>query len=130
MPNTFFQTIDEAIVHHLGLAIATAEGFFKPNSRPARMHNPGDLTLDIGGNSAHPIGHDGMYMIYANDRDGFEDLHQQIRLMLTGRSRIYKPTDTIDQMASKYTTTEQKAWASNVARYLGVPTSTRLCDIR
>lgn len=130
MPKTIFPAADESVVHHIALAIATAEGFFRPNSRPARMHNPGDLTLDIGGNTVRPIGHDGMYMIYATDRDGWEDLHQQIRLMLTGRSKVYKPADTIEQVASKYTTTEQKPWAANVAKYLGVPVTTRLCDIR
>lgn len=115
----------ELIIAKIADAIAYAEGFYLQGSIPNRLHNPGDLTVDITGRG---IGKDGMYVLYSNDADGWDALRHQIRLMFSG-SRIYSAGMTIAEVASKYTTTQQSDWALNVARRLGVSTSTKLSDI-
>ncbi len=118
-------------VKALARAIAFAEGFYVPGSRAARNHNPGDLTLDIGGNEIHPVAFDGPFAVYATDEQGFADLEQQILLWLTSRSKVATPADSIDTLSRKYTATisEQPGWARNVAAYLGVGTDTKLADL-
>lgn len=116
-------------VKAIARAIAFAEGFFTRGTRPARNHNPGDLTVDIGGNDIHPIAFDGPYGVYASDQDGFADLEQQVLFWLTGKSKVAGPSDTILTLSRKYTTTEQDGWASNVASCLGVSTNTKLSEL-
>lgn len=116
----------DAIIVRIAKAIATAEGFYVPRSRPARNHNPGDLTRDLNGRA---VGRDGSYVIYANDGDGWNALYKQVRLMFSG-SRYYKPNQTLLEIAERYTATERQAWAHNVAATLGVTVETKLQDIR
>lgn len=113
-------------------AIAAAEGFFVPGSRPARNHNPGNLTLDIGGNSAVPIGNDGRFVVYASDHDGWEDLRAQINLALSGGSSIYTPDMSVLEFAKHWTPDPAGApltWATNVASKLGVSISTPISEV-
>lgn len=109
-------------------AIAFAEGFFLAGSRPKRNHNPGNLTVDIYGGAA-AVGADGPFVRYASDADGWADLRQQVAMMLDGSSAYYSPEMTIWDVARRWTTTDQQAWASNVAGRLGVSTSTRLYEL-
>lgn len=118
----------EAVVSKISDAIANAEGFFVKGSKPARNNNPGNLTSNIGGAPA-AVGKDGMFNVYLTPADGWSALNAQVRLMLNGKSKIYNPEMTIHQVAQKYTTTEQSIWASNVARHMGIPTTTRLSEI-
>lgn len=119
--------LNELVIRKLARAIANAEGFNVPNSRPARNHNPGNLTKDI---TATGIGMDPgpgvSYVIYKTDADGWDALEKQVRLMFAGGSHFYFPSMTIAQMAEKYTGTQQSAWARNVAVALGVSVDTRL----
>ena len=115
----------EAIIQRIARAIAFAEGFPVAGSRPARNHNPGNLTLDLTGKA---VGMDGMYVVYSNDVDGFEALEKQVRLMFGG-SRIYHAGMTIMDIARRYTTTEQNSWARNVAHYLNIQPTTKLSEI-
>jgi hypothetical protein len=118
--------MDNAIVSSLADAIAYAEGFFIPGSRPARNHNPGDLTVDT---ISKGIGMDGPFVVYANDTDGWDALKRQVDLMLTNASQIYNNQMTIRQVAQLYTTTDQLAWATAVASRLGVSMDTKLADL-
>lgn len=110
------------VIDKLSKAIARAEGFYVPGSRPARNHNPGNMTQDLIKKS---IGKDDSFVIYANDADGFENLRRQLWLVWGG-SAYYNPTMTIEEFARVWTTTQQSSWASNVASALGVSVDTQL----
>jgi hypothetical protein len=115
----------EAVISRIADAIAFAEGYNVPGSRPRRNNNPGDLEQDVTGKA---VGHDGPYVVYASPEDGLEALKHQVRLMFQG-SHIYKASMTIAEVAGHYTSTQPETWARNVAEYLGVSVGTRLSDL-
>ncbi len=117
--------IDEQVIDKIARAIAKAEGFFVPDSRPARNHNPGDFESDLTGKA---VAHDGPYVIYASDDDGWDCLRTQVRLMFKG-SHIYTPQMSIMEVAQHYTATDQVAWAKIVADSLQVLPSTKLSQL-
>lgn len=109
----------------LAHAIAAAEGFFVPNSLPARCHNPGDLEMgDVGGGVDHEK------TIFPDDAAGWLALQHQCDLMLTGHSHVYKLTDRIIDVACKYTGNDSPVtWAATVAQKLGVSAATKLSEL-
>lgn len=117
--------MNASIVSKLADAIAFAEGFYVPGSRPCRNNNPGDLERDVTGKG---VGMDGPYVIYTTPQDGWDALKHQVTLMFEG-SHVYKPSMTIAEMASHYTSTEVGSWSANVARRLGVAVTTQLDQI-
>lgn len=123
---TVSDTIASEAVQKIAQAIATAEGFYVAGSRPARNHNPGDMTADLIGKS---VGVDGSFVIYSNDGDGWDNLYAQINLWLTGKSSHATPNSTISDISQFYTTTDQTAWATNVANTLGVSTDTPIGEV-
>jgi len=111
-------------------AIAAAEGFggmesdgVTPNV-PTRNNNPGDLEADFGwGKDA--AGH----AIFPDAQTGWTYLIRQVRLMLTGRSKIYNQNWTFSQVATEYTGNDNAdAWARNVTSALGIYPSTTLAE--
>jgi hypothetical protein len=116
----------DVAINAFATAIAYAEGFYVNGSRPQRNNNPGDLTLDTIGKG---IGKDGPFIIYATPDDGWEALKRQVSLILTNTSNVYNTNMTIQDMANRYTTTEQEAWALNVAGKLGVSPDTKISTI-
>jgi hypothetical protein len=118
-------TQDE-LINAFAVGIAFAEGFYVNGSRPQRNHNPGDLTVDTIGLA---VGRDGPFVVYANDNDGWNALKEQVRKIVTNTSSIYNSDMTINDIAQKYTTTDQAAWAMNVASKLGVSPDTRIGDL-
>lgn len=118
-----------SVIEKIAQAIAFAEGFYVPNSRPARNHNPGDMERDLINKA---VGWDGPFAIYGCDEDGWGNLYIQVSKFFHG-SLIYNPTMSITEVSTHWTEDTpvgaQSAWASNVAKQLDVPTSTRLCDI-
>jgi len=110
----------------LAQAIATAEGFYVPNTRPAKDHNPGDLTVDINGRG---VGKDGSLIIYASDDDGWDALYQQVQKYFNGSSAHAGPDSSIADLSGVYTATEQSSWAANVSNTLGVDPNTSLSDL-
>jgi len=113
-------------VQKLAQAIAKAEGFYTAGSRPARNHNPGDMTQDLIGKA---VGQDGPFPIYATDADGWADLYAQINLWMSGGSEHADPSSTIEDLSSFYTANDQSTWALNVANALGVPVDTEIGQI-
>ncbi len=118
--------IPSSTVQRIARAIAFAEGFYVPGSRPARDHNPGDMTEDLIGKS---IGTDGPFVVYASDDDGWANLYAQIQKWLDGSSSYASQESTVADLAEFYTTTDQTAWATNVANQLGVSINTPIGEI-
>ncbi len=118
----------DAIIAQFAEAIAWAEGFYVPGSRPARNHNPGNLTVDLTG-GGQGVGMDGPFIVYGSDADGFADLQIQIRKIFDGTSRFYNSGMTIFEVAKRWTTTDQIAWAQIVAQKLGVTVNDTLASL-
>lgn len=121
-----FNTNADDRTRKLAQAIATAEGFYVAGSRPARNHNPGDMTQDLIGKA---VGTDGPFVKYATDADGWANLYAQINLWYSGASNNADGTSTISDLSSFYTTTQQGPWAVNVANALGVGVDTPINQI-
>lgn len=119
-------TSGQSATVRIAQAIARAEGFYISGSRPARNHNPGDMTADLIGRST---GKDGAFVTYANDADGWANLYAQVNAWLNGTSHHAGPASTIFDLSRFYTATEQDIWAQNVADDLGAGLDTRLEEI-
>lgn len=113
-------------VQKIAQAIASAEGFFVAGSRPARNHNPGDMTADLIGKA---IGFDGPFAIYASDADGWANLYAQVNAWLKGHSSHATAESTIADLSQFYTANDQTAWAANVANAAGVSIDTPIGEI-
>lgn len=113
-------------VQKIAQAIAFAEGFYVPGSRPSRNHNPGDMTQDLIGKS---VGSDGPFVVYASDDDGWNNLYTQIEMWLNGGSQHANSQSTISQISSFYTANDQTSWAANVANQLGVSIDTPIGEV-
>lgn len=110
-------------VQKLAQAIATAEGFYVAGSRPARNHNPGDMTQDLIGKA---VAKDGAFVVYSTDADGWANLYAQINLWLSGGSAHATADSTISDLSSFYTANDQSTWAVNVANSAGVTVDTSI----
>jgi len=119
-------------VLQLAKAISVAEGFGVEGSIPTRANNPGDLTgADGGGFVTRGTANAEGVLIFLKLEDGWQALHVKVERMLAGKSAIYHLTDTLEDLARKYTGGDNPdAWAKNVATYLGVETSTTLQQIK
>jgi hypothetical protein len=117
----------------IAYAIGVAEGGYDANGTnlangtvPSRNHNPGDLTVDVNGTS---LGMSGNFTTYASDAAGYAALVYQVNKWLSGTSANAGPNSTIADLSQFYTTTDQGAWAANVASVLGVSTDTEISAI-
>lgn len=101
-------------VRRFAEAVARAEGWYAtgpgtPN-RGQRANNPGNIMTP-----------EWTLVQYSTPEEGWAALYRQIELALTGRSRFYKPTMTIWEMAEIYVGhAGWEDWARNVASFLGV----------
>jgi hypothetical protein len=115
-------------VQNLARAIAKAEGFYTRGSKPARLHNPGDIRSQL--HHAYPgqVGIDRQgYVLFRNDRAGWAALEAQIDRIAAGDSKFYTVNSTLKQMARRYATSP--TWIRNVAHNLGVTPDTQLWEI-
>lgn len=62
-------------VHALALFIAVKEGFYKPNSLPARLHNPGSL---VYARQRLAVAGDRGFAQFPNDREGWAALERDL----------------------------------------------------
>jgi hypothetical protein len=106
-------------------AIARAEGFYVAGSIPQRAHNPGDLKMP---NWTGPTLGSGI-SVFQSDGAGWSALYRQLWIIVTGSSGNYYLDMSIEQMAAKWTATEQSAWARNVAGFLAVDPSVSLVSV-
>ena len=122
--------VTDDVVNRFAQAIAKEEGFYVPNSVPARAHNPGDLTDDgdIGLGVIQTGGPEGAKItIYASNEDGWNALRKKVRRMLDGDSHTY-PTDlTLMEVGLKYS--GNASWAMNVAKQMGVDSRMTLAEL-
>jgi hypothetical protein len=111
-------------------AIATAEGFYVPDSIPRRANNPGNLVLP---NWTGPTLGAERISVFPSVEEGWSRLHRQLALIVTGQSRVYKLDMTIADMGNKWApggaVNIAGAWASNVARMLEVPPTATLRSV-
>lgn len=110
-----------AVVIAMAEAIAQAEGFNSgPTALPARNHNPGDLKDTVTGEIT----------LYPDDPTGWAALYNQVNLMLTGASHVYRLDMALSQVAVLWTGGDNPdGWARTVASSLGVTADTTLGDI-
>jgi hypothetical protein len=122
--------VSDDLVKEFSEAIARAEGFYVPDSVPARARNPGDLTDDgdVGNGVIQTAGPNGAAItIYASDADGWAALHKKVRRMLDGASHTYTPDLTIMEVGLKYS--GDGAWGLNVAKQLGIDSRMTLAEL-
>lgn len=113
------------LVNQMAQAIARAEGFFVPGSRPARDHNPGDIS-----DTYQAVGKDGPLSVFPDDQTGWDALTHKLENILAGMSQTYPITNSISQLAQTWTGGDNpQAWAQNVASALNVDPSTTLNDL-
>lgn len=100
-------------------AIAHAEGYNVPNSVPARLNNPGDIS--DGANTFGSEFHSGSSVTtFPNATVGWQWLYTKIQNAVTGQSHVYLPTMSWYEIGAKWAPPNADAWAENVAAYLGV----------
>jgi hypothetical protein len=122
-------------VAQIAAAIAVAEGYYargehNGRSLPYRLNNPGALKKPALGASDLPTWQDTGLVVFPTRDMGWAALRHQVRLMLTGGSRIYDPSDTLMGVAEKYTGDDQShGWGWSVARSLGVGTDATLSEL-
>jgi len=101
-------------------AIAKAEGYYVPGSLPQRLNNPGSLKDPATGRLRQ----------FPTPANGWAALLTQLRLVLTGRSRYYRPDMTLAEFARVYSGGDKPdAWARIVATELGVSQDTPIKDL-
>jgi hypothetical protein len=126
---TFEQHWSNAVLK-LARAIAHAEGFGDPDAIPTKANNPGDLTGADGG-SFRVLGvmnKEGVLHFESLD-DGWLALHLKVDRMLSGKSKMYPLTLTLEQVGIRYSGSDAGDWARNVGSYLGVPVTATLQEL-
>jgi len=125
----------ESRVNEIAEAIAMAEGYYADgehggHSLPYRLNNPGALKQPALGGVDLPTWQDTGLIVFPSAERGWMALRHQVRLMLSGDSRIYQPSDTLLDVATKYTGGDASAvWGSRVAAELGVEPAATLAEV-
>jgi hypothetical protein len=92
------------------------------------LNNPGSLKKPALGAASLPTWKDTGLIVFPNERMGWDALKHQVNLMITGKSNVYDPSDSILDVARKYAEGDLN-WARNVARNLGISPSCKLGEI-
>jgi hypothetical protein len=123
----------EASITAVAEAIARAEGYYargvhEGRSLLFRLNNPGGLKKPALNAEALPTWEETGLVCFPTKDMGWAALRHQVRLMLTGRSRIYDPSDSLLHVGVKYADGDTN-WGSNVAGHLGVSPAASLADL-
>jgi hypothetical protein len=113
-------------IQDLSKAIAKAEGFGVRNTLPTKNHNPGDIKALKGYHFPGQVGIHKQYVVFKNDKAGWEALQHQINKIVDGESR-YSVNLTLKQLGKRYA--ESSVWPRVVAKYLGATPDTQLWEI-
>jgi hypothetical protein len=111
------------VVQDFARAISRAEGFNVAGSIPQRAKNPGNLKLP-----GYPTIGGGISVFDSIDQ-GWAALHNQLQLIIDGRSRYYNLDMTIKDMGDLWEADPGDAWANNVAADLGVSVNAPLWQV-
>ena len=114
-------------------AIAVAEGYYARgeydgHSLPYRLNNPGALTKPALGAVDLPTWRDTGLISFPTSDMGWTALKHQVRLMLSGTSDVYRPSDTLRRVGGKYADGDAN-WGVNVASALCVSPDVTLSDL-
>lgn len=108
-------------------AIKQFEGWFV-GSRSYRNLNPGNLRY-----SKYEIGKDGGYSLFRTYNDGWKALLHQLTIAATGKSKVYKPDDTLLDFFKKYAPSSDnnhpETYAKFVAKKIGVDITTKIKEL-
>lgn len=123
----------EASINAVAEAIARTEGYYAPGIHEGRsllfrLNNPGGLKKPALNAEALPTWEDTGLLYFPTKEMGWAALRHQVRLMLTGRSRIYDTSDSLVHVGLKYADGDVN-WGSNVAGHLGVSPAASLADL-
>jgi hypothetical protein len=123
----------EASISAVAEAIARTEGYYARgihdgHSLLYRLNNPGGLKKPALNADALPTWEDTGLVYFPTKEMGWAALRHQVRLMLTGRSRIYDPADSLLHVGVKYADGDTN-WGPNVAGHLGVSPASSLADL-
>jgi hypothetical protein len=121
-----------ASVWTMAAAIQKFEGWY-PGSRSYRNNNPGNIrwftakfpSWMVGATGTDESGH----VIFDTTAHGMQALVNLLTMAITGKSSIYKPTDTIYDFFGKYAEANQSSYANSVASALGMPVSVPINQI-
>lgn len=120
-------------VSEIADAIAVSEGYYASgehggHSLPYLLNNPGALKKPALEAAALPTWKDTGLIVFPSTTMGWAALRRQVRLMLTGTSRVYRPTDTLLGVAVKYADGDEN-WGGNVATQLGIDPGATLAEL-
>jgi hypothetical protein len=123
----------EASINAVAEAIARTEGYYARGGHNGRsllfrLNNPGGLKKPALNAEALPTWEDTGLVHFPTSEMGWTALRHQVRLMLTGRSRIYDTSDSLLHVGLKYADGDSN-WGSNVAGHLGVSPDASLADL-
>lgn len=120
-------------IDEVAYAIAVAEGYFAEGSHDGRtlpylLNNPGGLKKPTLGAADLPTWKDTGLVWFPDPDMGWAALRHQVRLMLTGTSRIYEQSDSLLSVGGKYANGDMN-WGVNVATELRVPAERTLAEL-
>jgi hypothetical protein len=121
-----------ASVWTMAAAIQKFEGWY-PGSRSFRNNNPGNIrwftskfpSWMVGATGTDESGH----VIFDTVAHGTQALVNLLTMAITGKSSIYKPTDTIYDFFGKYAEANQSSYANSVASALGLSAGSQIGSI-
>jgi hypothetical protein len=108
-------------------AIATAEGYDVPNSNPARLNNPGDISdgLKMFGYEFHSGSH---ITKFPDANTGWQWLYVKLSNAVNGLSNVYDASMSWREIGAIWAPPNAEIWAANVSSYLGVNPDSSLSD--
>jgi hypothetical protein len=127
-PNPTISQFAEAIKLYEGWHAPGAPGYPK-GSVSYRNKNPGNLRY-----SPFESSNVNNFSVFKTYEDGWKALIHQVRIAVTGKSKVYKPSDSILQFFDKYAPSSDNNYPVNYAKYvaskIGVTTSFQLGNLR
>lgn len=122
--------IDGQKLQSLAVAISHAEGFGIRHAIPTRYHNPGDLKSrrDLHKLPGQKKLGKGDHVVFANDAAGWAALRDYVSKMVDGRSRRFRPSMTITQVAKQYAG-RWRPWVKIVTTELDVEPDTTIAEL-